>query len=278
MQRKILALALALVSILVIPQAAHAALTIDVWTDRPTYMPNEIVTINGYVAEDGTPVGGQLVIITITKPNGDPVRVTYVTTDSSGSFQTFFNVSEPLYGDVYGDWRVTAQISGGPTDTAVFVVGTPVLNVTSPEAGSSYTVGDVVAIEGLFYVEENGEGIDGVDITIEVYNGTGDLVYNSVVTTDSSGAFSDSFTITSDMVASGSTTLTMVVSEPLTGGSVSITLRVSTTTTTTTTPSGGGLVGGQLAPSTSSSGLPLIALIPIAAAAILLAVIASNRK
>ncbi|MEB3861028.1 MAG: hypothetical protein GSR84_02265 [Desulfurococcales archaeon] len=268
-QGRIVALALLLSLLPLSPIISYAATTIDVWTDSPLYNPDDLVTITGYVETDGSPDAGALVIVTIKDPGNNVVLTRYLVTNSTGHFQLLFNVSTAIYGDVYGDWNVIAQVSGGPSDSTMFVVGTPVISISSPVDGSTYNVNDTVTISGSFYVEENGEGISNASIAIEVSNGTA-TVFTTTIPTDSDGNFNTSFTITSDM-ASDNTTFTITVTGILTGINASV--ASSSVGINVIVPGGGGggggpgpgagLVGGVLV-SGSSSGIGLLALIPAA--------------
>ncbi|MCE4602318.1 MAG: Ig-like domain-containing protein [Desulfurococcales archaeon] len=255
---------------------SYAAITIDVWTDSPVYNPDELVTITGYVEVDGSPAAGTLVLVTIKDPTGNVVLTRYLVTNSTGNFELLFNVSTAIYTDVYGVWSVIAQISGGPSDSEIFIVGTPVLEITSPAADSTFEVNDTVTISGSFYVSENSQGIPNTSITVEVSNGTS-TVFSDTVITDSNGSFSTSFTITSDM-ASTDTTFTITVTGTLTGTSSSVNINVVVPTGGAPGPlPGAGLVGGVLVPE-SPSGIGLLALIPVAVAGVIAALLYKLRR
>jgi hypothetical protein len=88
---------------------SSATINVTVQTDKSTYTLGELVSIAGNVTSDGSPVAGVYVGIEVDKPDGSPIFVDQVQTDSNGSFLTNFTL--PTDAPV-GRYNVTATYGG----------------------------------------------------------------------------------------------------------------------------------------------------------------------
>ncbi len=133
-----------MLALLVIGSGVVVAQALTVSTDKPSYMPGEVVLVSG------TAVPGATVGIAAYNPAGTTVFFTMVTAGADGKFSTSIKIPAKIpYEDwVYGDYTVEAKV-GTTTATKSFKIAAAALLVgTVVDEKGNPVVGAEVRVKG----------------------------------------------------------------------------------------------------------------------------------
>ena len=173
-------------------------------TDQSSYEQTETVTASGqYSWLNGTAISGSDVTVRFYDSTNALQQETTVQTDGSGQYSETYTVPDP---SEIGSWKVNvtaeydAEISAtNETFFDVTELAFREINVSTDQA--SYEQEETVSSSG-FFVWSNGTAISDANVTVSFVDSDSVVVQERNVTTDSFGAYSDSY-VTSELDATG---------------------------------------------------------------------------
>jgi len=159
---------------------------INIKTIKDTYLPGDNIIILG----NSNP--NTIIQITLTDPNGIPIKSEQTFTDKNGIFSSFdFRI--PSDGSI-GTWKLDGTSGINHVSLNLNVVSSTVLTVQVDKTPPNYSVGDLVLISG------SGAGKEA-DITIKIL-GAGNSVINTLsIQSTNTGSYSTDWNIPKDLGA-----------------------------------------------------------------------------
>lgn len=159
---------------------------INIRTIKDTYLPGDNIIILG----SSNP--NTIIQLTLTDPNGIPIKTEQTFTDKNGLFSSFdFRI--PADGSI-GIWKLDATSGINHKSTNLNVVSSTVMTVQVDKTPPNYSVGDLVLISG------SGAGKEA-DITIKIL-GAGNSVINTLsIQSTNTGNYATDWSIPKDLGA-----------------------------------------------------------------------------
>jgi len=122
-----------------VPHAYSSTLTVTVFTDKPSYLIAESITVSGNLTYNGSPVPNWSVALEVQDPTGTPVVTRTPQTDTNGTYNLTFKLPTDAELGTYTVYVSSGYKGETATDNSTFTLGN-VYETTITIEGKDYTM------------------------------------------------------------------------------------------------------------------------------------------